>query len=86
MTGLYAAALAATLLGAGQERPGPEGGRGKTEERRPRDEAFKMIDAYLWNGEVTVLTNFVSVGEAERFLAEKCDTEEVLKDALKSVA
>ena len=33
MAGLYAVALAATLLGAGPERP--------------RDEAFKMIDAYI---------------------------------------
>ena len=33
MSGLHAVALAATLLGAGPERP--------------RDEAFKMIDAYI---------------------------------------
>jgi Spy/CpxP family protein refolding chaperone len=48
MTGVYAVALAATLLGAGAQSPGPEGGRGETGERRaPRDEAFKMIDAYI---------------------------------------
>jgi Spy/CpxP family protein refolding chaperone len=36
MVGLYTALLAATLLGAGPDRPD-----------RPRDEAFKMIDAYI---------------------------------------
>jgi hypothetical protein len=38
--GLCAVVLAAAFLGGGQEGPG--GGR-----ERPRDEAFKMIDAYI---------------------------------------
>jgi Spy/CpxP family protein refolding chaperone len=46
MTGVYACVLAATLAGAGQERPGAEGGRAG-DRRAPRDEAFKMIDAYI---------------------------------------
>ena len=47
-TGVYAVALAATLLGTAPQPPGPEGGRGEAGERRvPRDEAFKMIDAYI---------------------------------------
>lgn len=48
--GLCAFVLAAALLGGGQERPGGGGGqrRGEMGERRaPRDEAFKMIDAYI---------------------------------------
>jgi hypothetical protein len=47
--GVYAVVLAATFLGGGQERPGGGGeGRGEMGERRaPRDEAFKMIDAYI---------------------------------------
>jgi hypothetical protein len=46
MTGVYACVLAATLAGAGQERPGAEGERAG-DRRAPRDEAFKMIDAYI---------------------------------------
>jgi Spy/CpxP family protein refolding chaperone len=47
--GLCAFVLAAALLGGGQERPGGGGQRrGDMGERRaPRDEAFKMIDAYI---------------------------------------
>ncbi len=48
MTGLYAFVLAATLAGAGQQ-PGAESERrGPREEVvKPREEAFKMIDAYI---------------------------------------
>jgi Spy/CpxP family protein refolding chaperone len=45
MTGVYAGVLAVALAGAGQQ-PGAEGGRAG-ERRAPRDEAFKMIDAYI---------------------------------------
>jgi Spy/CpxP family protein refolding chaperone len=45
MTGVYACVLAVALAGAGQQ-PGAEGGRAG-ERRAPRDEAFKMIDAYI---------------------------------------
>ena len=46
----------------------------------------KTIGVYRWYGEVTILTNFSSIEEAERFLAEKCDTEEVCRDVSERVA
>jgi Spy/CpxP family protein refolding chaperone len=51
--GLAAALLAVALAGvsaagqAGQEGPGAQGAQGAPGERRPRDEAFRMIDAYI---------------------------------------
>jgi Spy/CpxP family protein refolding chaperone len=47
MTGVYAIALAATLLGTAPQPPGPEGRPEAGERRAPREEAFKMIDAYI---------------------------------------
>jgi Spy/CpxP family protein refolding chaperone len=45
MTGVYACVLAVRLAGAGPQ-PSAEGERAG-ERRAPRDEAFKMIDAYI---------------------------------------
>jgi len=45
MTGVHACVLTVALAGAGQQ-PGAEGER-PGERRAPRDEAFKMIDAYI---------------------------------------
>lgn len=45
----------------------------------------KMTDVYVWDGEITVLTNFSGVEEAERFLAEKYDID-ICRDALRCVA
>ena len=45
MTGVHACVLAVALAGAGQQ-PRAEGER-PGERRAPRDEAFKMIDAYI---------------------------------------
>jgi hypothetical protein len=47
MTGFYACVLALTLAGAGQQGPGAAEGERAGERRVPRDEAFKMIDAYI---------------------------------------
>ncbi len=47
MTGVYACVLAVSLAGAGPQGPGPAEGERAGERRAPRDEAFKMIDAYI---------------------------------------
>ena len=47
MTGVHACVLAVSLAGAGPQGPGPAEGERAGERRVPRDEAFKMIDAYI---------------------------------------
>jgi hypothetical protein len=48
MRGLAALVLIAAVAGAGQERPGRGTERpGAGDRRAPRDEAFRMIDAYI---------------------------------------
>lgn len=48
-------------------------------------ESGKMLHVYVWDGEITILTNFSRVEEAERFLAEKYGIE-ICHDALRCVA